>query len=118
MLSVIACRTKCNDLNANGMQYDDDFDLEGFIEKLKAKRRILDALDAVECEIQRTDSLCWRVKGAVGARKLGLPYRESLKRLYLVIRTGDIPNSLTLREKRLFSSVLALFTETTGNGEQ
>ena len=92
------------------MYEDYDFDLTAFVERMKTEQRILDVCDAIDTEIRRVDRLCHHVKGAVEARKKGVPYRESLKRLYLVMRLGSLPSSPPIQEDALFAPLLAKFS--------
>ena len=92
------------------MYPDYEFDLPAFIEKMKQQKTALAVCTAVDDEIRRVDALCYRKKGAVAARKKGIPYRESLRRLYLVMRTGNLHSYLPATERQLFGSLLESFS--------
>lgn len=91
------------------MYDENEFDLVAFVEKLKQKRFTLEACDATDDEIRRVDRLCFQVKGAVAARKNGIHYRDSLKRLYQAMRLGTLPKWLAPEESLLFGSLLEEF---------
>jgi hypothetical protein len=71
----------------------DDFNYESFVERMKKEKKSEDVYEAIEREIRRVDGLCRFVKGAVEARKKGIPYREKLKQLSILVQKGNFPKN-------------------------